>query len=71
LNRRSIHHRDTEFAEIGVFLTKNSLLCALSASGGELSFDRYTKSGYCHEGYLTKTGQAAENDTYRVGGIMQ
>jgi hypothetical protein len=24
-----MHHRDTEFAEIGVFVIKNSLLCAL------------------------------------------
>ena len=50
--------RDTEFAEIGVFLIKNSLLCALGRLRGELSFDRYTKSGYYHEGSLSRTGWA-------------
>ena len=38
---------------------------------GELSFDRYTKSGYCHEGLLSRANQAAENGEDIGRGIEQ
>jgi len=38
---------------------------------GELSFDRYAKSGYCHEGLLSRTNQAAENGEDIGRGIEQ
>jgi hypothetical protein len=51
---QTFEHSSTEFAEIGVFVIKNSLLCALGASAVKFSFDRYAKCGYHYEGSLSR-----------------
>jgi len=66
-----MHHRDTEFAEIGVFFDQELFTLRPRRLRGELSFDRYAKSGYCHEGLLSRTNQAAENGEDIGRGIEQ